>query len=131
MKNKHLSSIPPIEEHIETSYIDVVFEEVNPTHQTVEFQLLSHQSKMGVRVQSVAVPNGFNLGIKGEKDVLKWLSNTIQNEFYSSRVLFLKYNAEGEREDWQNNKATNRRFLETKNLYKRGLYFNKLFQTNS
>lgn len=131
MESKKLSEIQPIEEHFETNFIDVVFEEIKVAHPTIEYQLLTHQDKMGIQVQSVAIPNGFDLGIKGEKDVLDWLANKVQNEFYSSRVLFLKYNAEGIREDWQNNKATNRRFLETKNLYKRGLYFNKLFQNNN
>lgn len=130
MESKRLSEIQPIEEHFETSHIDVVFEQVNLPHPTIECQLLTHQEKMGVKVQSVAIPNGFDLGIKGEKETLNWLGNIIHNQFYSSRVLFLKYNAEGVREDWQNNKATNRRFMETKNLYKRGLYFNKLFQEN-
>jgi hypothetical protein len=131
MESKKLSAGEMIENYFEANIIDVVFEEINVAHPTVESQLLEHQDKMGVQVQSVAIPKNFNLGIKGEKEVLSWLANTVKNEFYSSRVLFLKYNSEGERENWQNNKATNRRFLETKNLYKKGLYFNKLFQTNN
>lgn len=85
----------------------------------------------GIRVQSVCAPASIGSEIKDEKTYLKWLSNTVHNEFYSSRVLFLKYNPEGSREDWQNNKATNRRYIETTTLYKKGLYFNKLFQTNN
>lgn len=123
MENKKLSEI-------QVESIDVVFEEVNSLHQTIDSQLLSNQSKMGVQVQSVFVPKGFNFGLKSEKETLDWLCKTVQNEFYASRVLFLKYNPEGKREDWQNNKATNRRYLETKNLYKRGLYHNKLFIKN-
>lgn len=130
MESKKLSAGEMIENYFEANVIDVVFEEINVAHPTIESQLLAHQDKMGVQVQSVAIPKRYNLGIKGEKEVLSWLANTVKNEFYSSRVLFLKYNSEGERENWQNNKSTNRRFLETKNLYKKGLYFNKLFQTN-
>lgn len=130
MENKKLSAGEMIENYFEAKSIDVVFEEVKPAHQSIDSQLLSHQSKMGIQVQSVAIPAGFNLGLKSEKEILDWLCKTVQNEFCASRILFLKYNSEGEREDWQNNKATNRRFLETKNLYKRGLYFNKLFQNN-
>lgn len=121
MENKKLSEI-------QVESIDVVFEEVKTVHQTVDSQLISHQDKMGVKVQSVALPKNFNSGLKSEKQTLDWLCKTVQNEFCASRILFLKYNAEGEREDWQNNKATNRRYLETKNLYKKGLYYNKLFQ---
>jgi len=130
MESKKLSAGEMIENYFEANVIDVVFEEVNTIHPTVESQLISHQEKMGVKVQSVAMPKNFNLGIKSEKETLDWLYNTVHNEFVASRILFLKYNSEGEREDWQNNKATNRRFLETKNLYKRGLYFNKLFIKN-
>ena len=130
MENKNLSAGEMIENYFEANVIDVAFEEIKPVHQTIEDQLLYHQSKMGVQVQSVAVPKDFNLGLKSEKESLNWLCNTVHNEFCASRILFLKYNSESEREDWQNNKATNRRFLETKNLYKRGLYFNKLFQNN-
>lgn len=128
MENKRLSAGEMIENYFEANVIDVVFEEVTPAHQTIDSQLLSHQSKMGVRVQSVALPKNFKCGLKSEKETLDWLCKTVQNEFCASRILFLKYNSEGEREDWQNNKATNRRFLETKSLYKRGLYYNKLFQ---
>ncbi len=130
MENKNLSAGEMIENYFEANVIDVAFEEIKPVHQTIEDQLLYHQSKMGVQVQSVAVPKDFNLGLKSEKESLNWLCNTVHNEFCASRILFLKYNSESEREDWQNNKATNRRFLETKTLYKRGLYFNKLFQNN-
>lgn len=130
MENKKLSAGEMIENYFEANVIDVAFEEIKPVHQTIEDQLLYHQSKMGVQVQSVAVPKDFNLGLKSEKESLNWLCNVVHNEFCASRILFLKYNSESEREDWQNNKATNRRFLETKNLYKRGLYFNKLFQNN-
>ena len=131
MENKKLSAGEMIENYFEANVIDVVFEEVKVTHPTIDSQLISHQSKMGIKVQSVAIPKNFKVGVKSEKETLNWLCKTIQNEFCASRILFLKYNAEGEREDWQNNKATNRRFLETKNLYKRGLYFNKLFQENN
>jgi len=130
MESKKLSAGEMIENYFEAKCIDVVFEEVNPVHPTIEYQLLTHQDKMGVKVQSVAIPSEFKAGIKSEKETLDWLANTVQNEFYSSRVLFLKYNAESDRQDWQNNKATNRRFLETKKLYKRGLRFNKLFESN-
>lgn len=130
MENKKLSAGEMIENYFEANVIDVVFEEVNSIHQNMESQLLSHQIKMGIQVQSVAIPKGFNLGLKSEKENLNWLCHTIQNEFCASRILFLKYNSESVREDWQNNKATNRRYLETKNLYKRGLYYNKLLQYN-
>jgi hypothetical protein len=130
MESKKLSAGEMIENYFEANVIDVVFEEVNTIHPTVESQLISHQDKMGVKVQSVAMPPQFKVGIKSEKETLNWLCKTVQNEFCASRILFLKYNSEGEREDWQNNKATNRRFLETKNLYKKGLYYNKLFQNN-
>lgn len=128
MENKKLSAGEMIENYFEAKSIDVVFEEVKPVHQTIDSQLLSHQSKMGVQVQSVALPKNFQCGLKSEKETLDWLCKTVKSEYCASRILFLKYNVEGQREDWQNNKATNRRFLETKNLYKRGLYFNKLFQ---
>lgn len=130
MESKKLSEIQPIEEHFETNSIDVVFEEVRVVHPTIENQLLAHQDKMGIKVQSVVIPKNFKVGVKSERETISWLCHLIKNEFCASRILFLKYNAEGCREDWQNNKATNRRFLETKNLYKRGLYFNKLFQNN-
>lgn len=130
MKNKKLSAGEMIEDYFEAKSIDVVFEEVKTVHQTIDSQLLSHQSKMGIQVQSVAIPKIFNAGLKSEKETMEWLCNIVKSEFCASRILFLKYNSEGEREDWQNNKATNRRYLETKNLYKRGLYFNKLFQNN-
>jgi hypothetical protein len=97
---------------------------------TIEQSLIKLNAEKGIKVQSVCIPAEFSPEIISEKSFLFWLSNTIHNEFYSSRVLFLKYNAEGNREDWQNNKATNRRYMETKTLYKKGLYFNKLFQNN-
>lgn len=130
MENKKLSAGEMIENYFEAKSIDVVFEEVKPVHQTIDSQLLSHQSKMGIKVQSVAIPKIFNAGLKSEKETMEWLCNIVKSEFCASRILFLKYNSESTREDWQNNKATNRRYLETKNLYKRGLYFNKLFQNN-
>lgn len=98
---------------------------------TVEESLLKLTQSRGIKVKSVCLPLKFKAGVISEKKCLDWLSNTVHNEFYSSRVLFLKYNPEGAREDWQNNKATNRRYVETTALYRKGLYFNKLFQTNS
>jgi hypothetical protein len=131
MENKKLSAGEMIENYFEANLVDVVFEEVKVIHPTIESQLLTHQDKMSVKVQSVAIPKNFKVGVKSERETIWWLCHLIKNEFCASRILFLKYNAESDRQDWQNNKATNRRFLETKNLYKRGLYFNKLFQENN
>jgi len=88
-----------------------------------EAELLDYQSRLGIRVQSVALPNKRQLyTLKTEPKIMNWLQNKIHNINTAFHKINSKYTGDTERVNWNNNKMQNQRFLETKNLYKRGLY---------
>jgi hypothetical protein len=90
---------------------------------TPENEILNHKSTLGIRVQSVALPREHELfTIKTEQQVMNWLENKVHNVNTAFHKINSKYTGDTERVNWNNNKMQNQRFLETKNLFKRGLY---------
>jgi hypothetical protein len=99
------------------------FIKLTPNPFTPEAELLNHQSSLGINVQSVALPTGFKVfGIKTEAKEIDWLQNKIHNVNTAFHKINSKYSGDTERINWNNNKMQNQRFLETKNLFKKGLY---------
>jgi hypothetical protein len=90
---------------------------------TPEEKLINHQIGLGIRVQSVALPKGYKIfKLKSEAEVMDWLENKVHNVNTAFHKINSKYTGDTERVNWNNNKMQNQRFLETKNLFKRGLY---------
>jgi hypothetical protein len=86
---------------------------------TPEEKLIKQQSNFGIRVQSVALPNKHQLfALKTEPQVMNWLQNKIHNVNTAFHKINSKYTGDTDRVNWNNNKTQNKRFLETKNLYK-------------
>lgn len=99
------------------------FIKLTPNHFTPEEELINLQSSLGIRVQSVALPKGHQFFIsKTEPQVMNWLQNKIHNVNTAFHKINSKYTGDTERVNWNNNKMQNQRFLETKNLFKKGLY---------
>jgi hypothetical protein len=108
---------------INDNLMDIVFEKPVETEKTPEQQLLLHQNNLGIKVQSVALPRKHELfTIKTEAQVMNWLENKVHNVNTAFYKINSKYTGDTERVNWNNNKMQNQRFLETKNLFKRGLY---------
>jgi hypothetical protein len=90
---------------------------------TPEEKLINHQIGLGIRVQSVGLPKGYKIfKLKSEAEVMDWLENKVHNVNTAFHKINSKYTGDTERVNWNNNKMQNQRFLETKNLFKRGLY---------
>jgi hypothetical protein len=75
---------------------DIVFEKKNDSDIDVAYnleeQLVLFSNKiLGVKVQSVALPNNFTNEPKTEAQLLNWLRNKINNRHSSAYVLALKY----------------------------------------
>jgi hypothetical protein len=95
------------------------FIKLTPNPFTPEAELLNHQSSLGIRVQSVALPSERQLySLKTEPQVMNWLQNKVHNINTAFHKINSKYTGDTERTNWNNNKMQNQRFLETKNLYK-------------
>jgi hypothetical protein len=89
-----------------------------------EEQMLKIKDSFGVKVQSVALPNKFKLfGSKTESEVMDWLENKVHNVNTAFHKINSKYTGDTERTNWNNNKSQNKRFLETKRLFEKGLYY--------
>jgi hypothetical protein len=55
-------------------------------------ELLEYQKKvLGIKVQSVELPNGFNYKPKTEEETLIWLRDKIQNIYFANYESKLKY----------------------------------------
>jgi len=99
------------------------FIKLTPNPFTPESELINHKSRLGIKIQSVALPSERQLYvIKRESQVMDWLQNKIHNVNTAFYKINSKYTGDTERVNWNNNKMQNQRFLETKNLFKRGLY---------
>ena len=99
------------------------FIKLTPNAFTPEAELLNHQSSLGIRVQSVALPKEHQLfTLKTEPQVMNWLQNKIHNVNTAFHKINSKYTGDTDRVNWNNNKMQNERFLATKNLFKKGLY---------
>jgi len=91
---------------------------------TPEEKLIKQQSILGIEVQSVAIPKGYKIfKLKSEAQVMDWLENKVHNVNIAFHKINSKYIGDTERVNWNNNKMQNQRFLETKNLFKKGLYY--------
>jgi hypothetical protein len=89
-----------------------------------ESELLNNQSSLGIQVQSVALPTkNYSIAPKTEAQVIKWLENKVHNVNTAFYKINSKYTGDNERVNWNNNKMQNKRFLEIKNLFKKGLYY--------
>ena len=81
-----------------------------------EEQLLKFQHSIGIKVQSVALPNKDQFyAIKTEEQVLDWLRNKIHNQHSAYFQFSNKYSEDDEEKSWDKNKMQNQRFLETTN----------------
>jgi len=99
------------------------FIKLTETQLTPEEKLIKQQSILGIDVQSVAIPKGHKIfKLKSEAQVMDWLENKVHNVNTAFHKINSKYTGDTERVNWNNNKMQNQRFLETKNLFKRGLY---------
>jgi hypothetical protein len=99
------------------------FIKLTPNQFTPEEELINHQRCLGIQVQSVALPKEHQLfTLKTEQQVMNWLQNKVHNVNTAFHKINSKYTGDTERVNWNNNKMQNQRFLETKNLFKRGLY---------
>ena len=99
--------------------MDIIFVKSTENPFTPEEELIKHKSGFGIRVQSVALPIEHQLfTLKTEPQVMNWLQNKIQNVNTAFHKINSKYDGDTERVNWNNNKMQNKRFLETKNLYK-------------
>ena len=86
-------------------------------------ELLNNKSELGIKVQSVALPTKtYSIAPKTEAEVMNWLKNKVHNVNTAFYKINSKYTGDTERVNWNNNKMQNQRFLETKNLFKKGLY---------
>ena len=86
---------------------------------TPEVEIINHKSRLGIKIQSVALPSERQLYvIKRESQVMDWLQNKIHNVNTAFYKINSKYTGDTERVNWNNNKMQNQRFKETKNLYK-------------
>jgi hypothetical protein len=75
-------------------------------------------------VQSVAIPKGYKIfKLKSEAQVMDWLENKVHNVNTAFHKINSKYTGDTERVNWNNNKSQNKRFLETKKLFEKGLYY--------
>ena len=93
----------------------------NPVSKKTE--LLNNKSELSIKVQSVALPTkNYSIAPKTEAQVMDWLENKVHNVNTAFHKINSKYIGDTERTNWNNNKSQNKRFLETKNLFKRGLY---------
>ena len=82
-----------------------------------EEQLLKFQHSIGIKVQSVVLPNKDQFyAIKTEEQVLNWLQNKIHNQHSAYFVFSNKYSEDDEEKSWDKNKMQNQRFLETINV---------------
>jgi hypothetical protein len=91
---------------------------------TPEEKLLKEQAILGIEVQSVSIPKGYKIfKLKSEAQLIDWLENKVHNVNTAFHKINSKYNGDTERTNWNYNKSQNKRFLETKNLYKKGLYY--------
>jgi hypothetical protein len=81
-----------------------------------EEQLLKFQHSIGIKVQSVALPNkDYFYAIKTEEQIMDWLRNKIHNQHSAYFQFSNKYSQNDEEKSWDKNKMQNQRFLETTN----------------
>lgn len=96
-KTQDLEAISTTNNFDAPEYIpNIVFEKKNDfsidTTYNLEEQIVLFSNKvLGLKVQSVALPDNFTNELKTEAQVLHWLRNKIHNRHSSAYVLALKY----------------------------------------
>lgn len=82
----------------------------------IEEQLLKIQHSIGIKVQSVSLPDKYIFYlIKTEEELLDWLRNKIYSQHSAFYQFNKKYSQNNEERSWDKNKMQNQRFLETTN----------------
>lgn len=122
MKKETLQQI--FKRTVTKNLLDVIFvkppeDTVTPEDKLLKIMNVGHR----VKVQSVVLPTEHQIyALKTEEQFLNWMENKIHSQHTAFYKINTKYKEDAERVNWNNNKMQNKRFVETKNLFKRGLY---------
>lgn len=96
--------------------MDIIFEKKEvetPTIYTIEEQMVFLNNDLNIKVQSVALPKGFQCLDKTEVEILDWMRNKIHSQHTAYYEITKKYEADTEQLSWNNNRTQNQRYLET------------------
>jgi hypothetical protein len=113
MKKETLQQI--FKRTISDNLMNIIFEKKEvqkPTAYTNEEQIILLYNSFNIKVQSVALPEGFVSLDKTEQQFLDWMGNTIHSQHTAYYQMTKKYDGDAEHLGWSNNKTQNQRYLE-------------------